>query len=120
MGDFEKSEFYGLWSEFLNVPKTIKLNPTVISGEISRLMFERIAEKSLPHRVFMKGDFESRFDYIIDVINDARLKGLTPIEINIKEDVQIPNPYFDEFTKTHTLRNLREYTITIKLKEEND
>lgn len=67
----------------------------------------------------MKGDRESRFDEIIDVINDARIKGLLPIEISTHDDDQ-SRPFWYEFMDTgeRIILPPRDFIVTIRFRRQ--
>lgn len=119
MGD-DNIELQGIWGEFLNVSDVIKAQPLAISEEAARLMFETVACAPIhkkPYFETMQGDRESRFDEIIDIINDVMMKGYTPLEMCVHEDEQIPRWCMNERIGMPELMPNEEIEITIRLKK---
>lgn len=55
---------------------------------------------------------------IYDLITDAKKQGLIPIEISVGQDVQTPNCAFNSILGIYELLQVRDYTITIRLREQ--
>lgn len=55
---------------------------------------------------------------IYDLITDAKKQGLIPIEISVGQDVQTPNCAFNYILGIYELLPVRDYTITIRLREQ--
>lgn len=122
MGD-DNVELQGIWGELLNVSDVIKAQPLAISEEAARLMFEKVSVAAIdgfvdieqkPKFTTMCGDRESRFDEIIDIINDAMMKGYTPLEMCVHEDERIPRWCMNERIGMPELVPNEEIEITIR------
>lgn len=115
-----------IWGEFFNVSDVIKTQQLAISEEAARLMFEKVSVAAIdgfvdieqkPKFTTMCGDRESRFDEIIDIINDKMLKGYTPIEMCVHEDERIPRWCMNERIGMQEFMPNEEIEITIRFKK---
>lgn len=58
------------------------------------------------------------YKHIYDLITDAKQRGLIPIELEIKENLQTPNCVFNQLTGVFEICPIREPTITIRFREQ--
>lgn len=128
MGD-DNIELQGIWGEFLNSDCVRNQLPLAISEEIARLMYEKVSVVAIdnfvdieqkPKFTTMCGDRESRFDEIIDIINDKMLKGYTPIEMCVHEDERIPRWCMNERIGMPELMPNEEIEITIRFSKKGN
>ena len=56
---------------------------------------------------------------IYDLITDAKGQGLIPIEMSVCQDVQTPDYSFNSILGICELLPVYDYTITIRLREQN-
>lgn len=114
MGD-DNVVLQGIWGEFLN---SVNQSSLAISEGIASVMFEKIFDiEQKPKFTTMCGDRESRFDEIIDIINDKMLKGYTPIEMCVHEDERIPRWCMNERIGMPKFMPNEEIEITIRFKK---
>lgn len=59
------------------------------------------------------------YKHIYDLITDAKKQGLIPIEISVGQDVQTQNCAFNSILGIYELLPVYDYTITIRLREQN-
>jgi len=58
------------------------------------------------------------YKHIYDLITDAKKQGLIPIEISVCQDVQTPDYAFNSKLGICELFPVYDYTITIRLREQ--
>lgn len=56
---------------------------------------------------------------IYDLITDAKKQGLIPIGISVNQDVQTPDCAFNSKLGIYELLPVNDFTITIRLREQN-
>ena len=119
MGDHDfSSELIEYFIRTVDTNELLSFNPIAVQELYAKNLYYSIQSINAKGKV-MKGDRDSRFDEIVDVINDARLKGLLPIEISTHEDDQ-SRPFWYEFMDTGEKITMppRDFVVTIRFRRQ--
>lgn len=94
------------------------VHPLEVQEKFAKELYDAIQSRNAKGGI-MKGDRDSRFDEIVDVINDARLNGLLPVEISTHDDNQMPPFWFDILDDSSTCYHPpRDFIVTIRFRRQ--